>query len=43
MEKELTNAMYMPLRSACARIMANDDGSLYNLAGAARLRPERIR
>ena len=28
----LTNTMYYPLRNACARMMATDDGSLYSLA-----------
>ena len=28
----LTNTMYFPLRNACARMMATDDGSLYGLA-----------
>ena len=28
----LTNTMYYPLRNACARMMATDDGSLYALA-----------
>ena len=28
----LTNTMYYPLRNACARMMATDDGSLYGLA-----------
>ena len=35
----LTNAMYMPLRNACARIMANNDGSLYNLAVRTQIAP----
>ena len=35
----LTNAMYMPLRNACARIMANDTGSLYNLTVRSQIAP----
>ncbi|MXY24777.1 MAG: PQQ-binding-like beta-propeller repeat protein [Acidobacteria bacterium] len=35
----LTNAMYMPLRNACARIMANDNGSLYNLTVRSQIAP----
>ena len=35
----LTNVMYMPLRNACARIMANDSGSLYNLTVRSQIAP----
>ena len=35
----LTNAMYMPLRNACARIMANDNDSLYNLTVRTQIAP----
>ena len=35
----LTNAMYMPLRNACARLMAIDNGSLYNLAVRTEIAP----
>lgn len=34
-----TNTMYMPLRNACARMIAIDDGSLYNLAVRDQLAP----
>ena len=34
-----TNVMYMPLRNACARMIALDDGSLYNLAVRDQLAP----
>ena len=34
-----TNTMYMPLRNACARMIALDDGSLYNLAVRDQLAP----
>ena len=35
----LTNTMYYPLRNACARMMAADDGSLYALAVRTRIAP----
>ena len=35
----LTNAMYMPLRNACARIMATNDGSLYGLGVRTQIAP----
>ena len=35
----LTNTMYYPLRNACARMMAVDDGSLYALAVRTQIAP----
>ena len=35
----LTNAMYFPLRNACARIMATNDGSLYGLGVRTEIAP----
>ena len=35
----LTNAMYYPLRNACARIMATNDGSLYGLGVRTQIAP----
>ena len=35
----LTNAMYFPLRNACARLMATDDGSLYGLGVRSQTAP----
>ena len=35
----LTNAMYMPLRNACARMVATNDGSLYGLGVRTQIAP----
>ena len=35
----LTNTMYYPLRNACARIMATNDGSLYGLGVRTQIAP----
>ena len=35
----LTNTMYYPLRNACARIMATNDGSLYGLSVRTQIAP----
>ena len=35
----ITNAMYFPLRNACARIMATNDGSLYGLGVRSEIAP----
>ena len=35
----LTNTMYFPLRNACARIMATNDGSLYGLSVRTQIAP----